>query len=59
LLHLTTGKGYGYANTYYFLDPETGVALVFGTQLIPTRDAEVLRLWDEIEGIFYSGLVNS
>ena len=57
-LHLLadTAKGYGWANTYHFLDPESGVALVFGTQLVPTRDVEVLKLWDELEGIFYNDL---
>jgi hypothetical protein len=52
-------KGYGWANTYHFLDPETGVALVFGSQLVPPRDAEMLKLWDELEGIIYSGLTDS
>jgi ABC-type Fe3+ transport system substrate-binding protein len=50
-------KGYGWANTYHFLDPETGVALVFGSQLLPTRDGEILKLWDELELVFYDGLV--
>jgi hypothetical protein len=50
-------QGYGWANTYHFLDPETGIALVFGSQLLPPRDTEMLKLWDELEEIFYSGLV--
>jgi hypothetical protein len=48
--------GYGWANTYYFVDPGTGVALVLGSQLLPTRDAEILKLWEEIEEVFYGDL---
>jgi hypothetical protein len=38
------------------MDPKTGVALVFGSQIVPTRDPEVLKLWGELEEIFYAGL---
>lgn len=38
------------------LDPETGVALVFGSHVLPTRDPEVVRLWGELEAVFYAGL---
>ena len=38
------------------IDPETGVAAVFGTQIIPTADQEVYRLYVEFEKTLYAGL---
>lgn len=53
---LNTTKGYGWAGTYYFVDPETGIAVVFGTQVAPANDPEMKRLWAELEQAFYAGL---
>ncbi len=38
------------------MDPATGVALVYGTQVVPTTDDEVVALWYELERAFYEGL---
>ena len=48
--------GYGWAGTYYFIDPETGVAAILGSQLVPSTDPEVAKLWDGLEGALYAGL---
>lgn len=48
--------GYGWAGTYYFVDPETGIAAVYGTQVVPTCDAEVVQLWEELERALYAGI---
>jgi len=48
--------GYGWAGTYYFADPHTGIAAVYGTQLVPTFDSEVVKLWDRLERAIYAGL---
>jgi methyl acetate hydrolase len=50
-------SGYGWAGTYHFIDPTTGVAAVLGSQIIPTRDAEVVQIWEKLETVLYSGLV--
>jgi len=47
----------GWAGTYFFMDPTTGVAAVFGTQIVPSRDSEVLKLYAEFEETLYAGLV--
>jgi len=46
----------GWAGTYHFMDPETGVALVLGSQIVPGQDLEVLKVWGEVEHAFYQGL---
>lgn len=48
--------GYGWAGTYYFMDPTTGVAAAFGAQVIPTKDQEVYELWERLEKEMYSVL---
>ncbi|KAF8208802.1 beta-lactamase/transpeptidase-like protein [Mycena galopus ATCC 62051] len=53
--------GGGYASTSYFIDPESGIAAVFGTQLIPSPadyDATYEKLWSEVEQAIYAGLEN-
>ncbi|GLB39797.1 putative beta-lactamase transpeptidase-like protein [Lyophyllum shimeji] len=47
---------YGWANTEYFIDPETGVALVFGSQIVPRQDPEVMKVFEQLEEAFYRGL---
>ncbi|KAF8893004.1 beta-lactamase/transpeptidase-like protein [Infundibulicybe gibba] len=46
----------GWANTSYFLDPSSGIAAAFGTQLAPTFDVTSALLWDKIERIVYADL---
>ena len=38
------------------MDPTTGVALVYGTQVVPTTDDEVVALWYALEHALYEGL---
>ncbi|KDR77348.1 hypothetical protein GALMADRAFT_443271 [Galerina marginata CBS 339.88] len=51
-----TAFWFGWAHTFFFMDPTTGVAAVFGTQLINTADAEALKLNAEFEKVLYAGL---
>ncbi|KDR77296.1 hypothetical protein GALMADRAFT_96063 [Galerina marginata CBS 339.88] len=53
-----SGFWYGWAGTYYFMDPVTGIAVVYGTQVAPTGDVEVIRLWENLERATYAGLEN-
>ncbi|PPQ90094.1 hypothetical protein CVT25_012258 [Psilocybe cyanescens] len=46
----------GWAGSYYFIDPETGISAVFGTQLAPSADPEVIKLFCELEEALYAGL---
>jgi len=47
----------GWAGTFGHIDPEAGVAVVFGTQLVPSlTEGEIFRLQGEFEHILYSGL---
>jgi len=55
-ISLTHAKGWGWAGTYYFLDPTTGIAVVFGTQVVPPIDTETVKLWEEVEKVIYAGL---
>ena len=48
--------GSGWASTYHFLDPTTGVAAVFGTQLCGPFDAETFKLYNKFEEALYAGL---
>ncbi|KAJ7248537.1 beta-lactamase/transpeptidase-like protein [Mycena rebaudengoi] len=52
-----SGAWGGWANTSFFLDPESGVAVVLGTQIVPTGDTEYGKLFNEIERALYAGLV--
>ncbi|KAJ3504818.1 hypothetical protein NLJ89_g7737 [Agrocybe chaxingu] len=51
-----SGFWYGWAGTYYFMDPSTGIAVAYGTQVAPTNDREVVKLWEELETAIYQGL---
>ncbi|KIM38847.1 hypothetical protein M413DRAFT_19920 [Hebeloma cylindrosporum] len=46
----------GWAGTYFWIDPTTGIAAVFGTQIIPTRDIEVIKTFASCEETLYAGL---
>ncbi|KAG6852999.1 hypothetical protein C0991_007651 [Blastosporella zonata] len=48
---------WGWAGSYHVIDPETGVALVFGSQLIPSPDPEAAEIWKATEEAFYGGLI--
>lgn len=48
--------GSGWANTHYFVDPETGIALVFGTQLASVLDMETIKTLMQVEEAFYAAL---
>ena len=43
----------GLANTYFWIDPASGVAGVILTQILPFADAAVLRLYDAFEAEVY------
>ncbi|KAF7354275.1 hypothetical protein MVEN_01115600 [Mycena venus] len=51
-----SGTWGGWANTSYFIDPTTGVAAVFATQLAPTFDNTHHKLYDTLEKALYAGL---
>ncbi|KAF8873803.1 beta-lactamase/transpeptidase-like protein [Gymnopilus junonius] len=51
-----TAFWFGWANTYHTLDTETGIATVFGTQIIPTADQKVYKLYVNFEETLYAGL---
>ena len=38
------------------MDPTTGIAAVFGTQVVPPIDTETVKLWEEVEKVIYAGL---
>jgi CubicO group peptidase (beta-lactamase class C family) len=48
--------GSGWAGTYFWIDPTTGIAAVFGTQIIPSRDIEVIKTFVSCEETLYAGL---
>jgi len=49
--------GGGWAGTVHFIDPTTGIALVFGVQVAPPPDLTSLQLMMQAEGLVYAGLV--
>ncbi|KAF9011803.1 beta-lactamase/transpeptidase-like protein, partial [Cyathus striatus] len=51
-----SGWWFGWAGTFHFIDPTTGIGAVFGTQVIPTRDADVWSLWSKLEAALYSAI---
>ncbi|KAF6748051.1 beta-lactamase [Ephemerocybe angulata] len=52
------GSGFwsGWAGTNFVMDPTTGIALVSGTQIVPTMDAGANELWNKMEAIVYANL---
>ncbi|KAF7375628.1 hypothetical protein MSAN_00451900 [Mycena sanguinolenta] len=52
-----SGSWGGWASTSFFVDPTTGVAAVFGMQLVPTGDETHMRLFDVLERGVYAGLI--
>jgi len=53
IMRLTGG---GWAGTQHFMDPTTGIAVVFGVQVLPTLDLEVAKLWSKLETLVYSAV---
>ncbi|KAJ7683565.1 beta-lactamase/transpeptidase-like protein, partial [Mycena rosella] len=51
-----SGTWGGWANTSFFVDPTTGVAAVFATQLTPASDDKYEQLFSVLEKELYSGL---
>ncbi|EAU82774.1 beta-lactamase [Coprinopsis cinerea okayama7 len=52
------GSGFwsGWAGTWYFLDPKTGIALVFGSQIVPPMDVVTAEIAEKAERIVYANL---
>lgn len=46
----------GLANTYYWIDPTNGIAVVIGTQILPFFDLEVVGLMVAAEQAIYAAL---
>ncbi|KAF5323064.1 hypothetical protein D9611_009298 [Ephemerocybe angulata] len=46
----------GWAGLNYVMDPTTGIALIAGTQIVPTMDLGALELWNKMEAIVYANL---
>jgi len=49
-------KGFGWANTAHFIDPTTGVAVVFDTQALPIMDSAVADYFARFETVLYKAL---
>ena len=50
-------QGSGWAGTFHFIDPTTGIAAILGTQCIPALDRDVMKLSVDLEKVLYEGLV--
>jgi hypothetical protein len=48
--------GGGWAGTGFFMDPTTGIAVVFGVQVAPTRDIELFKVAIPLDRALYAGL---
>ncbi|KAF9045334.1 beta-lactamase/transpeptidase-like protein [Panaeolus papilionaceus] len=46
----------GWANTHFHMDPQTGVAAIFGSQLHPAFDAELWQVYTQFERTLYDNL---
>lgn len=48
----------GWAGTQHFMDPATGIAVVFGMQVVPRSlfDMEVWKVWGQLEKLTYAGV---
>ncbi|CAK5284762.1 unnamed protein product [Mycena citricolor] len=51
-----TGAWGGLAMTSYFMDPTTGIAVIFGTQILPPRDKVYEKVYGEIERTIYDAI---
>lgn len=41
----------------YLVDPTTGIAIVVGSQIIPTMDSYAAALFNKVEEVVYANLV--
>ncbi|KAH6909539.1 beta-lactamase [Coprinopsis sp. MPI-PUGE-AT-0042] len=48
----------GWAGTWYFADPKTGIAMTFGSQIVPPMDKVTREILGKAEAIVYANLVN-
>ena len=46
----------GWAGTQYFMDSTTGIAVVFGVQVVSDRDLEPYKVAIKLEHTLYKGL---
>ncbi|KJA25265.1 hypothetical protein HYPSUDRAFT_135104 [Hypholoma sublateritium FD-334 SS-4] len=46
----------GYAGTYHFIDPTTGIVVMFGMQLTPPRGPDLLDLYPKLEELIYAAV---
>ncbi|KAF9051731.1 beta-lactamase/transpeptidase-like protein [Panaeolus papilionaceus] len=51
-----SGFWFGWAGTYYLIDPTTGVTALLGTQVLHPHDAKVHGLWERLERAMYSAV---
>jgi len=51
-----TGSWGGWANTSFFVDATSGIAVVLGTQLAPAYDEKYTQLYAQLEKELYAGL---
>ncbi|KAH9474693.1 carboxylate methylbutanoyltransferase mlcH [Psilocybe cubensis] len=51
-----SGFWWGWAHTFFHIDPSTGIATVFGTQVIPMPDRDVFKIFARFEETLYAGL---
>ncbi|KAH9474868.1 carboxylate methylbutanoyltransferase mlcH [Psilocybe cubensis] len=52
------GSGFwiGWAHTLFLIDPASGIATVFGAQIMPAGDREIFEVVAELEEALYAGL---
>lgn len=48
--------GGGWAGTHGFIDPTTGIAVVFGIQMTPSKDVDLVTNWTRLEELVYSAV---
>ncbi|KAF8186232.1 beta-lactamase [Pholiota molesta] len=49
----------GWAGTMYFIDPASGIAAVFGTQVVPPANAKSIAVYKRLEALTYAALNNA
>lgn len=51
--------GGGWAGTEHFIDPESGIAVVFGVQVVPVPDMKTISVRLKLEALIYAALGTS
>ncbi|KAJ3519218.1 hypothetical protein NMY22_g13305 [Coprinellus aureogranulatus] len=51
-----TGFWSGWAGLLYTVDPTTGIAIVTGSQVVPTMDRQAVALFNRVEEVVYANL---